>query len=133
LNFKGKNVLIKIAVVDDNELHLQLIAYLLKKEGFEVFTFKSGIEGLNWLKDNKADVILLDLQLPIMNGIEILTEIKRDERHKNMKTIAITAQQKYEGKSFTEYGFDGHILKPINSKKFSDDLKKIININNQNN
>lgn len=118
----------KIAVVDDNDLHLQLIAYLLKKENFEVFTFKSGIEGLNWLKENKADVILLDLQLPIMNGIEILNEIKRDERHNNMKTIAITAQQKYEGKTFTELGFDGHIVKPINSKKFTEDLKKIVNI-----
>jgi len=122
--------LTKIAVIDDNELHLQLIAYLLKKESFEVYTFKSGIEGLNWLKDNKADVVLLDLQLPIMNGIEILNEIKRDERHKSMKKIAITAQQKFDGKTFAEWGFDGHLLKPINSKKFSDDLKKIINLSN---
>jgi CheY-like chemotaxis protein len=120
----------KIAVVDDNELHLQLIAYLLKKDGFDVYTFKSGIEGLNWLKENKADVILLDLQLPIMNGIEILNEIKRDERHNIMKIIAITAQQKFEGKSFLELGFDGHIAKPINSKKFSDELRKIVNIYN---
>lgn len=117
----------RIVVVDDNDLHLQLIAYLLKREDFEVFTFKTGLEALGWLKNNKADLILIDIQLPIMNGIEILNEIKLDERHSNMKKVAITAQQKYEGKTFKEIGFDGHILKPINSKRFTSELKEIIN------
>lgn len=118
----------KIAVIDDNDLHLQLIAYLLKKENFEVYIFRSAIEGLNWLKDNKAEIILLDLQLPIMNGIEVLNEIKRDERHNGVKIIAITAQQKFEGKTFLELGFDGHIIKPINSKNFTEEVRKIAKI-----
>lgn len=121
----------RIVVIDDNELHLQLIAYLLRKESYDVVTFKTGLEALNWLKDNRADVVLIDIQLPIMNGIEILNEIKLDERHSKMKKIAITAQQKYEGKTFSEIGFDGHILKPINSKKFAEELRNFLN--NQNN
>jgi CheY-like chemotaxis protein len=116
----------RIVVIDGNKQQLKLISFLLKKENLDVFEFNSGLEGVNWLKTNKADVCLLDLQLPIINGIEVLNEIHLDERHISTKVICISAQSNFENKPILEYGFDGYISKPINSKMFVDKIKKIV-------
>ena len=117
----------RIVVIDGNKQHLQLISFLLKKENLDTFEFTSGLEGMNWLKNNKADVCLVDCQLPIINGIEILNELHLDERHINTKVICISAQPNFKNKPILEYGFDGYISKPINSKLFVDEVKKIFN------
>ena len=116
----------RILVIDGNKQHLQLISFLLKKENLDVFEFTSGLEGMNWLKNNKVDVCLVDWQLPIINGIEILNEIHLDERHINTKVICISAQSNFKNKPILEYGFNGYISKPINSRYFFDEIKKIV-------
>ena len=116
----------KVVVIDGNKQHLQLISFLLRKENLDVFEFASGLEGMNWLKSNKADTCVLDWQLSIMHGIEILNEIQLDERHKNTKVICVSAHSSFEHKPAIEYGFDGYISKPINSKLFINEIKKIV-------
>ena len=116
----------RILVIDSNKRHLQLISSLLKKEKLDIFEFTSGIEGMNWLRNNKADVCLVDSQLPIMSGIEVLNAIHLDEKHINTKVICVSARADFEHKSILEYGFDGYIPKPINSRLFFDEIKKIV-------
>ena len=116
----------RIVVIDGNKRDLKLISFLLKKENLDIFEFTSGLEGMNWLKNNKADVCLVDLQLPIMNGVEILNEIHLDERHINTKVICMSDQSNFKQQPILKYGFDGYISKPINSKLFTDEIKKIV-------
>jgi len=116
----------RILVIDSNKQHLQLISFLLRKENLDIFEFSSGLEGMNWLKNNKVDVCLVDWQLPIINGIEILNEIHLDERHINTKVICVSAQPNLKNKPILEYGFNGYISKPINSRSFFDEIKKIV-------
>ena len=116
----------KIVVIDGNKRDLKLISLILNKNGIDVFEFTSGLEGINWLRNNKADVCLVDLQLPIISGIEILNDIHFDERHINTKVICMSDQSNFKQQPILEYGFDGYISKPINSKLFVDEIKKIV-------
>jgi DNA-binding response OmpR family regulator len=116
----------RVVVIDGNKRDLKLISFKLKKKDIDVFEFTSGLEGINWLRNNKADGCLVNLQLPIMSGIEILNDIHLDERHTNTKVICISDKQNFEEQPILEYGFDGYIPKPINSKLFVDEIKKIL-------
>jgi putative two-component system response regulator len=116
----------KILVIDDNELHLQLIQHILGKEDLEVIKFRSSPDAIAWLKENQVNLILLDIQLPIMNGVEFLQQMRADQNLKNIKCVALTAQQRFQNKSFEELGFDGFISKPINPKSFTEYIKKML-------
>jgi len=116
----------RIVVIDANKRDLKLISSLLRRENFDVFEFTSGLEGMNWLKNNKSDGCFVDLQLPIINGVEILNEIHSDERHTSTKVICMYTQLNCGEQTIFEYGFDGYVLKPINSKLLLDEIKRII-------
>jgi two-component system, OmpR family, alkaline phosphatase synthesis response regulator PhoP len=116
----------KILVIDDNELHLQLIQHILGKEEFEITKFKSSPDAIEWLKSNPVNLVLLDIQLPLMNGVEFLKEMRSQDNLKDIKCIALTAQQRFQNQTFEELGFDGYIGKPINPKSFAQYVKSLL-------
>jgi CheY-like chemotaxis protein len=115
-----------ILVVDDNAINRQLAVYLLKKKGYNVFEADSGRQVFEFLAEQSPDVILLDIQLPEMDGIEVLRRIREDGMTKKAKVIALTAYtMRGDKERFDAAGFDGYLPKPIDPKTFADQILEI--------
>lgn len=108
-----------ILVVEDNLMNMELVAYLLKSNGMEVTQAFDGVEALEMLKKRSFDLILLDIQLPGMDGMEILKNIKENPILRHLSVVALTAHamQGDEAK-FIDAGCIGYISKPIDVSSF---------------
>jgi two-component system cell cycle response regulator DivK len=117
-----------ILVVDDNVINRQLVVYLLKKKGYNVFEAESGKQVFEFLARQSPDVILLDIQLPEIDGIEVLKRIREDGLTKDVKVIALTAYtMRGDKERFEAAGFDGYLPKPIEPKTFASQILEIYN------
>jgi two-component system, cell cycle response regulator DivK len=104
----------RILVVEDNPLNLKLIRDVLEFEGFDVLTAQSGEEGVAVAASGRADLVLMDLQLPGIGGHEALLRIRSDPRCSAVPVVAVTAfAMKADIESARKAGFDGYIAKPI--------------------
>lgn len=104
-----------ILVVDDDEVVLSLVSSLLRRASYQVFEAASGQECLDMADKNHPDLILLDVKLPDINGIEVLKQIKADPRLRDIFIVHLSAQKapievKMEG---LEVGADGYITQPV--------------------
>jgi len=81
----------KIMIIDDEEVILKLLNDLLTNEGYEVVTASGGEEGIEKLKENKPDLLLLDFFMPGMTGGEVLRRIREDNQLKDLKVVFLTA------------------------------------------
>jgi CheY-like chemotaxis protein len=117
-----------ILVVDDNAINRQLAVYLLKKSGYNVFEADSGKEVFEFLANRSPDVILLDIQLPEIDGIEVLRRIRENDLTKEITVIALTAYtMRGDKEKFEAAGFDGYLPKPIEPKTFVNEILEIYN------
>ncbi|MGO9482881.1 MAG: response regulator [Candidatus Kryptoniota bacterium] len=117
-----------ILVVDDNAINRQLAVYLLKKGGYNVYEADSGQQVFAFLAGRSPDVILLDIQLPEIDGIEILRRIRQDVLTKDITVIALTAYtMRGDKEKFEAAGFDGYLAKPIEPKTFANQILEIYN------
>ena len=112
-----------ILIVDDNLLNLKLLKFVLKNK-FKIHSAVSGTEALDQLKNFTPNIILLDLQMPIMNGYQLLKVLKSDTTFKNIPVIAITAlAMESDKEKIMQAGFDGYITKPIDVNGLPDLLE----------
>ena len=107
-------MVVRILVVEDNPLNLKLMRDVLEFQGFEVLTAKSGEEGVAVASTGSPDLVLMDLQLPGMDGHEALLRMRADPRCRTIPVVAVTAfAMKDDIERADEAGFDGYIAKPI--------------------
>lgn len=120
-DFTGKNIL----VVDDSKLNLRVAQNVLKTFNANVMTSTSGQECLDLCKTNKYDIILMDIMMPLMNGIEALKRIRIDD--KKVPVIALTADA-VEGmeEKYLKEGFNDYLSKPIDRNKLGIILNKYL-------
>jgi len=78
-------------VVDDDEMNLRMAEFILSQEGYEIVKLESGFECLRLLKKKNPDLILLDVQMPLMNGIKTLEAIRADRDTKEIPVLFLTA------------------------------------------
>ena len=110
-----------ILVVEDDELNLKLVRTLLQLEHYRVLEAKNAESGILLARENKPDLILMDIQLPGMNGIEATRIIKEDVNLASIPLIAISSYaMKKDIDSAMEAGCGGYITKPIDTKSFID-------------
>lgn len=123
-----KDEKIRILLVEDNIANRYLVKEVLKKyKGINVDEASNGLEALDLLDKKSYDLILLDLQMPKMDGYETLIHIKQNKNFKNIPVIAFTAMAfKKEIDKLKEMGFSDVILKPINMKNFLDKIKTVL-------
>ena len=109
---------IRVAVIEDNQINIDLIRYQLEVEGFEIIIEKTGAEGLKMIKDQEPDLILLDIGLPDIDGFELCKVLRSDEKTKNYPIIMLTARvedsDRIEG---LKLGADDYITKPYNAEE----------------
>jgi len=104
----------KILVVDDEPDILEFLSYNLKKEGFEVYTALNGEKGIEVAFREKPDLILLDMMMPGMDGVEVCERLRNDSRTKNTIVAFLTARSEdYSQIAGFDAGGDDYIMKPI--------------------
>jgi signal transduction histidine kinase/ABC-type uncharacterized transport system substrate-binding protein len=117
---------IRILIVDDVPMNLRVAKALFNKIGFDnVFTAESGKEALEFLDKQPADLILSDMWMPEMNGMQLSAEIKKNPKLSHIPVVAQTADVETSG-NFDMSHFDAIILKPLTKEKLSNMVKRII-------
>jgi two-component system, cell cycle response regulator DivK len=105
----------RVLVVEDNVLNLKLVRDVLLHAGFDVVEARSGEDGIVRALEDQPDIILMDLQLPGIDGTETMQTIKRTPMGSNIPIVALTAFAMAEDRERAlRNGFDGYLSKPIN-------------------
>ena len=118
---------IRVAVIEDNQVNIDLIRYQLKVEGFEVFIEKTGEKGLKMIKNQKPDLILLDVGLPDIDGFELCRNLRSDEMTKDYPIIMLTARAEDSDRiEALKLGADDYITKPYNAEELILRIKNLL-------
>lgn len=127
---KMDNKKVKILVAEDNSVNQMFISELIKMNGWEVAIVNNGKEVIEALQKDIYNIILMDISMPIMDGIEATKIIKNKEEYNQIPIVALTAHviNKDENK-FKELGMDDYLLKPIDNKKLNYIVSKYVKIN----
>ena len=108
-----------ILVVEDNDMNLSLVQFLLEREGYTIVSVPHAEAALLQIRDQRPDLILMDIQLPGMDGLEATAILKRDESTRSIPIIALTALAMSGDESrILGAGCDAYIAKPIDYRTF---------------
>jgi len=108
-----------ILVVEDNELNMKLFHDLLEAHGYNILQTRDGMEALKLARQHKPDLILMDIQLPEVSGLEVTKWIKEDDALRAIPIIAVTAfAMKGDEEKIREGGCEAYIAKPISVTNF---------------
>jgi two-component system, cell cycle response regulator DivK len=113
-----------ILIVEDNEKNMKLVRDVLQAKGYQTMEAVTGEEGVRLGLELKPDLVLMDIQLPGITGIEALRQLRANGDTASIPVIAVTASvMQQDRKLITEAGFDGYIGKPINLREFLDTVR----------
>jgi two-component system, cell cycle response regulator DivK len=119
-----------ILIVEDNELNMKLFNDLLEARGYRVLQTTSGHEVLKIARDERPDLILMDIQLPEISGLDVTSHLKDDPELRAIPVIAITAfAMKGDEERIRKGGCEGYLSKPISIPKFLETVQKFAGIN----
>lgn len=117
----------RVLVVEDNPANLSLMEYLLRAFGYTVLTATDGVEGVELAHREIPDVILMDLQMPRLNGFDAASRLKADPLLGSIPIVAVTAFAMVGDRDkILAHGFDGYIAKPIAPETFVDEVEAFI-------
>jgi two-component system, cell cycle response regulator DivK len=117
----------EILIVEDDLLNLTVEADLLKSFGYEPRKAKNGFEALDILNNAKIDLILLDMELPKMHGLELLQKVKLNPETRDIRVVALTGHSDPESKEkFLKAGCHAVLGKPINFGDFGSQVEKFL-------
>jgi CheY-like chemotaxis protein len=116
-----------VLVVEDNALNLKLVRDVLGHAGYRVLEAGDAERGIAIAREHTPDLILMDIQLPGIDGVEALARLRRDEATAGIPVVALTAlAMKEDRERFTEAGFDGYLEKPLSVPALSDQVAALI-------
>lgn len=109
----------RVLVVEDNETNLELFHDFLDYGGYECLHAESGEEAIEIARKEQPDLVLLDMQLPGIDGLTVARILKKDEETKHIKVVALSAYAILNGCGmFADEALDGYISKPVSLKDF---------------
>ena len=117
-----------ILAVDDSPSMLAMISYTLTEAGYQFDKAENGQEALEKAQNQSSDLVIMDINMPVMNGIEAITELRKTERYKSTPIIVLSTESrdeiKMKGKAA---GATGWIVKPFDPEKLLNALKRVLN------
>ncbi|MBD5543689.1 MAG: response regulator [Lachnospiraceae bacterium] len=119
----GKHIL----VVDDDAMNVRMAEFILKQQQYQVLKASSGMECLEVLKDQPVDLVLLDIEMPEMNGMQTLERIREEERFLKIPVMFLTASTELEDmENAQRLGAAGYVKKPFLPQELLDRVEKVI-------
>lgn len=116
-----------VLIVEDNDKNMKLARDVLQAKGYQTLEAETGEEGVKLAKENVPDLVLMDIQLPGINGIEAFKQLRADPKTARIPIVALTASVTPTDRSqITAAGFDAFVGKPINLKEFLDTVKRLV-------
>ena len=116
----------RILYIEDNNQNFYLVGFILRKKGYEVIRARDGREGIELANSVRPDLILLDIQLPVMDGYATARELKRSGPA-NVPIVALTSYAMVgDREKALDAGCTGYIEKPINPKTFADEIDEYL-------
>jgi two-component system, cell cycle response regulator DivK len=116
-----------ILIIEDNEKNRKLVRDVLQIKGYKTVESETAEEGLKFAIEKSPSLILMDIQLPGMDGITALKHLRTESKTKNIPVIAITASaMTYNRMTMLAEGFDGYQTKPISVKDFLGEVQKVL-------
>jgi|Deesub1362A_J573_1020465.scaffolds.fasta_scaffold05959_2 CheY-like chemotaxis protein len=117
----------RVLVIEDDENNRRLITLILEKHGYRVFMAETGIKGMEMAKKERPDFIILDIQLPDIDGFELIKQIRQSDKLKHIPVIAMTSYAMAgDRERILSAGFNGYIEKPIDPFTIMDEIKTIL-------
>ncbi len=116
-----------VLIVEDNELNMKLFTDLLEAHGYETLQTRDGIDALKIAREHKPDLILMDIQLPEVSGLEVAKWIKEDDELKSIPIVAVTAfAMKGDEENIKQGGCEAYIAKPISVARFLETVEHFL-------
>src|SRR5665213_3488836 len=116
-----------VLVVEDNELNMKLFHDLLEANGYNIVQTRNGLEAIDLAREHRPDLILMDIQLPEVSGLEVTKWIKEDDDLRSIPVIAVTAfAMKGDEERIRQGGCEAYLSKPISVTKFLETVKTYI-------
>lgn len=117
----------QILVIDDNPVNTKLVSCILEAAGYQVECAAEAKQAISTLEKEVFDLILMDIGLPGMDGLELTRRLKSDERTKKIPVVALTANaMKGDEQNAFDAGCAGYITKPINTREFPKQIEKFL-------
>ncbi|HXI56505.1 MAG TPA: response regulator [Polyangia bacterium] len=116
-----------ILVVEDNERNLKLLRDVLEYAGYDVRVARTAEDGITSAVSEPPDLVLMDLQLPGIDGMEALRQLRESSRTADIPVVAVTAQaMKQDRERALDAGFNGYVEKPISVRAFPDQVRRFL-------
>jgi two-component system cell cycle response regulator DivK len=123
----GQTMAKKVMIVEDNELNMKLFRDLIEASGYETVRTRNGLEALDLARAHRPDLILMDIQLPEVSGLEVTKWLKEDDDLHTIPVIAVTAfAMKGDEERIRQGGCEAYISKPISVGKFIETIKSYL-------
>lgn len=117
----------RILIVEDNDLNLKLFRDLLNANNYETIETKEGLEAISLARNLRPDLILMDIQLPEISGLDVTRKIKSDEQLRTIPVIAVTAfAMKDDEEKILRAGCEAYISKPISIDSFLSTVRRFL-------
>ena len=115
----------KVVVVEDNELNMKLFREVLESSGYRMLEAGTGERAVALTTEHRPDLVLMDIHLPDIDGVEALRMLRADERTASVPVLALTAQaMEGDRERFLAAGFDGYLSKPVNIADLLDAVRR---------
>lgn len=116
-----------VLLVEDNPLNLELAAEVLRAAGFRIVEATTALAGLDLARRLQPELVLLDIRLPDLDGLETMRRLRRDPLTAGIPVVALTAQAMQGDREMAEAaGFDGYITKPINTRTLAGEVRRLL-------
>ena len=116
-----------VLIVEDNELNMKLFGDLLEAHGYATIKTGNGIEAIELARSNRPDLIIMDIQLPEVSGLDVTRWLKEDEELKSIPVIAVTAfAMKGDEERIRKGGCEAYLSKPISVAKFLETVRTYV-------
>ena len=124
---RGRTMPKTVLIVEDNELNMKLFHDLLEAHGYHILQTRDGMEALQIARDHKPDLILMDIQLPEVSGLQVTKWIKQDNMLKHIPVVAVTAfAMKGDEEKIREGGCEAYLAKPISVLAFLQTVERFL-------
>jgi CheY-like chemotaxis protein len=117
---------VKVLIAEDNAVNRELLREVLEGRGYEVVEAVDGQEALAKIEESRPNLVLLDINMPVLDGFAVIRRIREDARLRHLPVLAVTAYaMKDDREKVMTAGFDGYVAKPVNAAMLIHEMEQL--------